>query len=555
MAVRYFKTGVFLIIFCLALVTLQGVPGPQYDVRVSSIRFLHGNGVGSTHSGAANSPDYYRMYGRGGTLIEITAQMNSAGWSHMYGPVNFTITFSDPSNSESFVVTMPSGQNRVLSAIPYSAATGFPDAFTTSGTTTPFEYTVTAVTGQHVGNLTSSVSETIYWDRVDPPNSASFPPQLETDIQVSLTTNSARIMWQPLVTASSGGYYNADFHEYRIRFREISSENNNPWRMWNSANDPTLRGRVYNPPVYPSDDATLHFSNGLKYTVIPRLSLFTRYEFYISAVDVFGNESAPPPEYFIMMTQPYSVEAVISDGVINYSDFTNLADATLRTVSETNIEVELHIVATDVSPDSVRVWYTGVGDDVDIVGADNKINREAFTEDSLSSVEALPSKLNRWTAYLSSDTTAVSDNSTVRFIVETITGGASTFSDSDISDLDPNNNEWTFFVRNTRTFTPQPVRVLNNVLTDKNPVAYPSYYLTDDAYVTITVHDVKGRRVATILDKAFRRSGQNIKERGWSGVNRAGRKLGVGLYYIKFKAKNGKGKTVLDEVRKVVVAK
>jgi hypothetical protein len=106
------------------------------------------------------------------------------------------------------------------------------------------------------------------------------------------------------------------------------------------------------------------------------------------------------------------------------------------------------------------------------------------------------------------------------------------------------------------TFKPWPVRILNNVITKKNPVAYPSYYLSDDAYVTIRVFDIKGRQVATLLDNRYRRGGQNIKERGWRGDNKAQRKLGVGLYYIHIRAKRvSDGKVILNKFRKVVMAR
>jgi flagellar hook assembly protein FlgD len=86
-------------------------------------------------------------------------------------------------------------------------------------------------------------------------------------------------------------------------------------------------------------------------------------------------------------------------------------------------------------------------------------------------------------------------------------------------------------------------------------VAYPSYFLTEDAYVTIQVYDIKGRPVATLLERAFRRGGQNIKENGWAGVNKSGNRLGVGLYYIHIEARAaGSGRTILNEFEKVVVA-
>jgi len=105
------------------------------------------------------------------------------------------------------------------------------------------------------------------------------------------------------------------------------------------------------------------------------------------------------------------------------------------------------------------------------------------------------------------------------------------------------------------SFRPWPVRVLNNVITKKDPVAYPSYYLTDDAYVTIKVYDIKGRPLAVLMDGVFRRGGQNIKEDGWVGTNKAKKKLGAGLYYMHFRAKRaGDGKVILNEFAKVVMA-
>ncbi len=106
------------------------------------------------------------------------------------------------------------------------------------------------------------------------------------------------------------------------------------------------------------------------------------------------------------------------------------------------------------------------------------------------------------------------------------------------------------------TFTPWPTRVLNNVLTEKNPICYPSYYLSDDAYVTIKAYDVKGRPVATLIDNGFRKGGQNIKEGGWSGDNKARKKLGVGLYYLRFEAKRASdGRVILNQTEKVVMAR
>jgi hypothetical protein len=54
----------------------------------------------------------------------------------------------------------------------------------------------------------------------------------------------------------------------------------------------------------------------------------------------------------------------------------------------------------------------------------------------------------------------------------------------------------------------------------------------------------------------LRKAGQNIKEQGWRGTNKYNKKLGIGLYYIHFKAKRvSDGKVILDSFQKVVVAK
>jgi hypothetical protein len=119
-----------------------------------------------------------------------------------------------------------------------------------------------------------------------------------------------------------------------------------------------------------------------------------------------------------------------------------------------------------------------------------------------------------------------------------------------------NDYEWTFAISTPTKFKPWPTRILNNVITSKNPVAYPAYYLSEDAFVTITVYDIKGRPLVSLLDNAFRLGGQNIKEGGWRGINRSNRKLGVGLYYVNITAKSAaSGKVILNSFQKVVIAR
>ncbi len=147
----------------------------------------------------------------------------------------------------------------------------------------------------------------------------------------------------------------------------------------------------------------------------------------------------------------------------------------------------------------------------------------------------------------------------MRFIIESSLSGISSFTDYETElspGQDPNDDEWTFSLSTPATLTPWPTRILGNVITKDSPLCYPAYYLTDDAYVTIKAYDIKGRSVATLLDSAYRRGGMNIKEGGWGAINRSGKKLGVGLYYIHFKAsRSSDGKTILNKFSKVVVAR
>ena len=72
--------------------------------------------------------------------------------------------------------------------------------------------------------------------------------------------------------------------------------------------------------------------------------------------------------------------------------------------------------------------------------------------------------------------------------------------------------------------------------------------------MTIKVYDIKGRPVTTVLDSAFRRGGINIKERGWDGSNKSNKKIGVGLYYMNFRAKSAaNGREILNDTKKIVM--
>ncbi len=528
----------------------------SYPVRVVSLKFKGGGGIGPTSAGNYYSNYYYRAYGAPGTVCQLSAEMNVAGsWLPMYGDTQFTLSYSDGVSTGSFFVTVLSGHHEGLAVVPYSAAQGFPEGWIGAGTTPEFTYTVTAASGTYCsGFIASAPAASIYWDRNTPPTDAVFPPVSEADVILNTTASTCKFFWRPITALTNATYQNGDFYEYRIRYRIYNEEDPQPWRLWSGTNDPSLRFIANNPVANPGTDTSLHFYNSRKYTTLPNLKLFTRYEYYIEAVDVFGNVSDAPAVFYAFSTLPYSTTMIVSDGISSYSDFTDLANPQSRSLRDSNIRVDMTVVATDTLPDSVKVWYTAIPA-TDILLDAKTVNTGAFAEETLYSAEALATGPNRWTAYLSSESNAIAIGNTVRMIVETNVGGVSSFADYDISDLDANDDEWTVYIGTQSTFTPWPVRILNNVLTKENPVAYPSYYLSEDAYVSIMVYDIKGRTVATVLDNAFRRGGQNIKENGWRGTNKTGRKLGVGMYYIKIFARSAATKkVVLDKTEKVVIA-
>ncbi len=538
---------------------------PSYPVRVTNIRFINGIGRGPTSTGEDNISTYYRGYGLSGTLIELTAEMSLDGgttWgAPIYGDVQFTVSYTDGTDTGTFNITMGSGSNTATTEIPYNTPSGFDETWITSGTTENWTYTATLAEGDYVensglaGSITSGTSQAINWDYGDPPSSGS--PAITVN-QVVISATSLTLYWTPVDTLTD-----RDFYEYRIYYRE---EDTSTYKQWNSANDSTLGG-LSNNPSGTTNNSALHFdSNGWKYTTIPNLKLFTGYEYYITAVDVFGNEiseadAGPVAASRLIRTLPLKVDATISDGITSYSDFSDLTDPSLRSLRESNIRVDIYTISAVTQPDECIIWFSTTAapaaDTYDMLTLLLEPNT-AELGTNLDSVSAIRTGPNIWTAYLPTIPSTgkdqiVTTGNSIRFIVELKNRGISTFVDHDSGDS-PNNAEWTFSIGTPVIVTPWPVRILNNVITDSNPRAYPAYYLTENAYVTIRVYDIKGRPVTILLDQAFRRGGQNIKEEGWAGTNKSGRKLGIGLYYIHIKAKSVEnGKVILDSFKKVVM--
>ncbi|PKL18321.1 MAG: hypothetical protein CVV49_06975, partial [Spirochaetae bacterium HGW-Spirochaetae-5] len=365
---------------------------------------------------------------------------------------------------------------------------------------------------------------TILWDNLDPPPLVTTPV---VDI-VNITVDTIPISWTPIAASLALAGPDADFYTYRIYYKPTALT---AWTVID-----------LNTPSY----AFLGNIAASSFNLI-NLQALTAYDIYITAVDVFGNETAFGGNASAT-TLPSTSYVTISDGITSYADATFTADPlpSARPLLDAAIRVEVNIVGA-TQPDEL---YVVLMDNAEPI----PYNPPLGTYYRIALIKTSP---NTWAGHISSENLLITPTRNCKFILEAVQDGVSVYYDHDSEiDSDPNTFPWTFTIVNPLVVIPWPTRVLNNVITDNNPVAYPAYYLTDDANVTITAYDIKGRIVAILLDNAPRKSGINIRENGWRGTNKSGRKLGVGLYYLHIKAKrHSDGKVIIDKFNKVVMAR
>jgi len=517
------------------------------QVQVTAIAFLNGGGV--------DAPNYYRSVNVPGTQVRVTARMQNGG-GNVVG--NTTVTVRN-------VTEGPAGDITVLIANGQGSGIGdVSNPTTVNGTTEVDTYRIQTVTGgAHGGDtapngqsdetrITQPANPVIYWDDDDPPGDTT--DNFTNWVGLSQTAFSLTFNWQALTTG--GPDFDGDFYTYRIYYKESSSLT---WLII----DRNTTGYV----------SLGSIGAGTITSAIQNLRPVTNYDYYITAVDVFGNEVAvgnrlyfresppPPPDYATASTVASTINVSITDGIDSFDDnsFETNAAASARLLRKTAIRVSMFIVGAGDLPESVNIIGALDGaTDLIVAGAINPVLTENTDFFRYSSIKTGP---NQWNAYIpDTNTTLINVGADVRFILELVKGGIKSYVDHDSEKEsppgDPNNYEWTFRINAAPTFTPWPTRVLNNVLTRENPVCYPAYYLTDDAYVSIRAYDIKGRPIATLLDNVYRKGGQNIKEGGWRGNNRSNKKLGVGLYYLHFKATRASdGQVILNSFKKVVMAR
>lgn len=492
-------------------------------VRITDIQFLAGGGV-------STAPNYWRSTNVPGVTIRVFANMeNGAGnvegntivrirYDYGAGAVDTDVTILSGAASGDAVITYPvvAAGNTLL---PGGYIINYRGEEIIGG-----PYDEIAPYGQHVNTaITQDPTQVnVYWDNVDPPRNFAIGSVFATTGVHTTTASSLTLNWTPLVAGGANG----DFSSYKIYVKRSVDA---VWNVINSGTDPTL--------------GIIGTSSATVLGLVP----FTNYDYRLSAIDVFGNETALGDMITgTIGTKPVSVAVTLSDGILQHADasFATYIPATVRPLRNSAIRVTLDIVTAGTYPDQVNLH---IGNAL----------IPALPVPSADRINCSKTAPNRYVGYIPTTHPYNIVGGQIWFVVEMIYNGVSVFVDHDggASYID---YEWNFFIDPSLAvnFTPWPTRILNNVITDANPVAYPSYYLTDNAFVTIEIYDIKGRHVATLLDRAPRLAGQNIKDQGWNGTNKANRKVGVGLYYIHIKAeRQSDGKTIISKFEKVVMAR
>jgi hypothetical protein len=493
--------------------------------------------------GVNTAPSYYRSLAIPGTKVRLYARMRGGS-----GPMNgtVTVTLRDTTNLTTTDITIPNGGNDATANLTYSGLT------IAAGATGIRNYQIVNISGGAYGSnagfgqnqtnaafINQPAARSINWDNIDPPGNNAAIFNGGTLTSPSQSADSITLQWNPISSAFPDG----DFYSYRIYYRTGTE----PYKIVDRNSEPALNYSILG-----------NSSTGT--VILTGLSQFTNYDFFLSAVDVFGHEVSEPNRPTAMYaTTASSTEISISDGITTYTpiDFASDPDPATIGLLESSIIVTAKIITGGNSPSSVSIIAADNSSDIQHAagGNDDILSLPASQYYRIQMTKTAP---NTWKGQIPTTNPLIKLGTSVRFIIETVYNGAPGYSDVDQEPVPPGDHqshEWRFSITEIPDFTPWPVKILNNVITKKNPVAYPAYYLTADAYVTITVYDIKGRPISTLLERSFRKTGRNIKENGWRGTNKKGSKVAPGLYYIRIKAEAvSGGKTLINEVKKVVVS-
>ncbi len=564
------------------------------EVQINQVQFFNGGGIDNpSNLGVSTSRTYYRAKNLPGTQIRVYAQMLSG--PNVIG--NTTVRVRDITEGLNYDVIIPN--NTAYGDLPlglvYGTDNNYPNTPAAGGNTLLHTYQVINISGGATGNEQNAygrinqpgrptpggANTAVYWNYLHWPGTSANPglgiafnngAASNAGVTATSTVETFTLTWTNTSLTGANLPFNGDFASYRIYYR-----NSLVTPLYTMVDRYTTGYAAANLDQIATNTVTIGITGAF-------LAPLTAYDYKLSAYDVFGNEVATSvilansnQSYGSISTTASSVFVSITDGITEYlyTTFTVSGQPSWSTlpavhpVRKSAIKITVKIVTGGNIPEEVAILFNNNNTDTadsgapffkpqGASGAFNDII--STTYDTLVCSKSAP---NVWSVYIPSTHALMTVGTAIRFIVRTKYGGAYSYVDhkSYNSALNPapgnwSDAEWRFLVASEPTFTPWPVRILNNVMNAENPVCYPAYYLTDDAYVTISVFDVKGRPVVTLLDNQLRKGGQNIKEGGWDGSNKATRKIGVGIYYVRFYAtRAADGKVILNEFRKVVMAR
>ena len=97
-----------------------------------------------------------------------------------------------------------------------------------------------------------------------------------------------------------------------------------------------------------------------------------------------------------------------------------------------------------------------------------------------------------------------------------------------------------------QSFQPKTVQLLANYPNPFNPQTRIKYFLPNSMHVRITIYNIKGQKITTLVD-GHREAGYNTAI--WNGINSQGRNVGSGVYFTKITADN------YIKVRKMVLVR
>ena len=103
-----------------------------------------------------------------------------------------------------------------------------------------------------------------------------------------------------------------------------------------------------------------------------------------------------------------------------------------------------------------------------------------------------------------------------------------------------------FLALNDKPVMPKNIKLFSNFPNPFNPVTNISYNLSSKGKVKVTIHDMLGRLVTTLIDRSQNAGFNSIV---WNGKDRFGRTVGTGVYFYRIKTEG------FSDVKRMILMK